>query len=156
MSYYFSSKLKIPFAEALQKLAHNLQQQGFGVITTIDLQDTLKRKLNIDFRRYQILGACNPQLTYKAITLESHMGVMMPCNLVVQEHENGEVEVTAINPLEMLSEVSSTPQLSMLAREVSNRLRVAVDDLHRNHPEPGHLEALPNNGDWSMAASMIG
>lgn len=150
MSYYFSRRLKIPFAEALQKLTHNLKQQGFGVITTIDLQDTLKRKLDIDFRRYQILGACNPEFAYKAITLESHLGVMLPCNLVVQEHENGEVEVSAINPLQTIDKATSTLQISTIAREVSKRLRVAVDNLHRSNSEPGHLEALPDNGTAKM------
>ena len=156
MSYYFSRKLKIPFAEAVQKLTLNLQQQGFGVITTIDLQDTLKRKLKINFRRYQILGACNPEFAYKAITLESHLGVVLPCNLVVQEHENGEVEVSAINPLQTIDTVTSTPQLSTIARELSNRLRIAVDNLHRMEWEPAHLEALPDNGGRSMPASVTG
>jgi uncharacterized protein (DUF302 family) len=99
---YYSRKLKMPFQEVINRVTQNLQLQGFGVITTIDVQDTFQKKLNINFRNYRILGACNPQFAYKAISLESHMGIMLPCNIVVQEHENGEVEVSAINPLENL------------------------------------------------------
>lgn len=145
MAYYFSRKLKIPFAEAVQKITQNLQQQGFGVITTIDVMDVLKQKLNVNFRKYRILGACNPELAYKAISLESHIGLMLPCNVVVQEHENGEVEISAINPLETIDKATATTQLTELASEVGNRLRLAVDDLHRAIPEPGHAEALPNS-----------
>lgn len=86
MSYY-SRKLKLPFQDVLNKVTENLKQQGFGIITTIDVKDTFKQKLNMPFRNYKILGACNPQFAFKAITLESHMGVMLPCNVVVQEHE---------------------------------------------------------------------
>ena len=156
MGHFISRKLRIPFEDAVQKLTQNLQQQGFGVITTIDLQDILKRKLNIAFRRYQVLGVCNPEFAYKAITLESHLGVMLACNLVVQERENGEVEVSAINPLETVNAVASTPQLSTIAKEVSYRLRAALDDLQRNKLEPAHPEALPNHRSWSMPMSAIG
>lgn len=142
MAYYYSRKLKIPFQEALDKIAQTLQQQGFGIITTIDVRDTLKQKLNIDFRNYKIIGACNPQFAFNAISLESHIGLMLPCNIVVQEHENGEVEISAINPMETIDKAISTTQLKDIATEVSNRLRVAVDDLHREFAEP-HKEALP-------------
>lgn len=145
MAYYFSRKLKMPFDEVLTKITQTLQQQGFGIITTIDLKDTLKKKLDIDFRNYKILGACNPQFAYNAISLESHIGVMLPCNIVVQEHENGEVEVSAINPTETLDKSMST-SMTDIAAEVSNRLRIAVDDLHRQAPEPEHEEALPVPG----------
>lgn len=126
----------------MEKVTKNLQQQGFGIITTIDMKDTFKQKLNVDFRNYKILGACNPQFAYKAISLESHVGVMLPCNVVIQEHENGEVEVTAVNPLEAMDKGMRTPLLNDLAQEVENRLRTAIDDLHRQTPEP-HNEALP-------------
>jgi uncharacterized protein (DUF302 family) len=132
----------MPFQQVLNKVTQNLQQQGFGIITTIDVQDTFKQKLNVNFRNYKILGACNPQFAYKAISLESHIGVMLPCNVVVQEHENGEIEITAVNPLENLDKASSTTQLVDLATEVGNKLRLALDDLHRNVPE-AHIEVLP-------------
>jgi uncharacterized protein (DUF302 family) len=140
---YFSRKLKIPFDEAVQKTIEDLKEHGFGIITTIDLKDTLKQKLGITFRNYKILGACNPAFAYKAVTLESHAGLMLPCNIVVQEHENGEVEVSAVNPLEAIEKINATDQLLELANDVSNHLRLAVDDLHRDKPELEHLEALP-------------
>lgn len=139
---HYSRKLALPFQDVLEKVTKNLQQQGFGIITAIDMKDTFKQKLNVDFRNYKILGACNPQFAYKAISLESHIGLMLPCNVVVQEHENGEVEVTAVNPLEAIDKGMRTPLLNDLAREVDNRLRAAIDDLHRQTPEP-HSEALP-------------
>ena len=140
---YYSRKLKIPFADAVQKTIEDLTEHGFGIVTTIDLKDTLKQKLGINFRNYKILGACNPAFAYKAVTLESHAGLMLPCNIVIQEHENGEVEVSAVNPLEAIDKVNATDQLIELANDVSNHLRLAVDDLHRDKPELEDLEALP-------------
>ncbi len=139
---YYSRKLKLPFQVVLDKVTENLKQQGFGIITSIDVQDTFKQKLNIGFRNYKILGACNPQFAYSAISLESHMGVMIPCNVVVQEYENGEVEVSALNPLDSIDKAFGTTQLVELATEVGNKLRTAIDDLHRDVCE-GHCEALP-------------
>ena len=139
---YYSRKLKMPFQEVLDKITQNLEHQGFGVITTIDVRDTFKKKLNVGFRNYKILGACNPLFAYKAITLESHMGVMLPCNIVIQEHENGEVEVSAINPLENLDKSLDTTQLVGLATEIGVRLRAAVDYVHHRPPKV-HVEALP-------------
>lgn len=145
MEYYYSRKLKTSFDEAVQKITENLQQQGFGIITNIDLKDTLKQKLNVNFRKYKILGACNPEFAYKAVSLESHIGLLLPCNIIIQEHENGEVEVSAISPLETIDKATATPQLRSIAHEVTNKLRTAVDNLHRDKPEPTHAEALPTN-----------
>jgi len=138
---YYSRKLKMPFQEVLEKITQNLEHQGFGVVTTIDVQDTFKKKLNVGFRNYKILGACNPLFAYKAISLESHMGVMLPCNIVIQEHDNGEVEVFAINPLENLDKTFNTTPLEDLAREIGVRLRAAVDYVYRR-PIIVHEEAL--------------
>jgi uncharacterized protein (DUF302 family) len=143
---YYSRKLKMPFQEVLNRVTQSLQLQGFGVITTIDVQDTFQKKLNINFRNYKILGACNPQFAYKAISLESHMGVMLPCNVVVQEHENGEVEVSAINPLENLDKAFNTTGLADLATEIGIRLRAAVDYIHREQPKLA-AHALPPGGE---------
>jgi uncharacterized protein (DUF302 family) len=142
MAYYVSRKLKMPFGDVIAKITQTLKQQGFGIITSIDLKETLQKKLNVNFRNYTILGACNPQFAYNAVSLESHSGVMLPCNVVVQEHENGEVEVSAINPIETIGNHANTP-LKDIAAEVSDRLRTAVDDLHRELPEWRHAEALP-------------
>jgi uncharacterized protein (DUF302 family) len=139
---YYSRKLKIPFQHALDRVIRNLQQQGFGIVTTIDIKDTFKHKLNIGFRNYQILGVCNPEFAYKAISLESHMGVMLPCNVVVQEHENDEVEISAINPLENIKSSFNTSQLVALATTVGDKLRAAIDNIHREIPVD-HTEALP-------------
>jgi uncharacterized protein (DUF302 family) len=141
---YYSRKLRIPFEEAVKKITQGLQQQGFGIITSIDLKNTLKQKLGVDFRNYSILGACNPEFAYKAVSMESHIGLMLPCNIIIQEHENGEMEISAINPLETIDKVNASDQLTALATEVSNRLRVAVDDLNRDKSEPQRTEALPN------------
>ena len=155
MAYHYSRKLKIPFEEAVQKITANLKQQGFGIITSIDLKDTLKQKLDVDFRKYKILGACHPEFAYKAASLEPHIGLMLPCNIVVQEFGNRDVEVSAINPLETLDKTISTVQLSTIAQDVSNRLRTAVDDLHREKLEPEHLEALPTDGNRANSIAPI-
>ena len=151
MAYYISRKLKMPFSEVIEKITHSLQQQGFGIITTIDLKETFKKKLNANFRNYTILGACNPQFAFNAISIESHIGVMLPCNVVVQEHENGEVEVSAINPIETVGRDTNTP-LRDLAAAVSDRLRIAVDGLHREKPEPYYTEALPGARETIIVA----
>jgi uncharacterized protein (DUF302 family) len=142
MSYYYSRTIKIPFEDALSKITRTLQQQGFGIVSSLDLTDIFQKKLNVGFRKYKILGACNPEFAYKAVSLESHIGLKLPCNVVVQEHENGDVEVSAINPMESPG-ASTTELLSSVAAEVSHRLRTAVDDLHRETLEPAHPEALP-------------
>ena len=138
---YYSRKLKMPFQDVLDKITQNLEHQGFGVVTTIDVRDTFKKKLNVGFRNYKILGACNPLFAYKAIALESNMGVMLPCNIAIQEHENGEVEVSAINPLENLDKTFDRTQLVELATEIGVRLRAAVDYVYRR-PTKVHQEAL--------------
>jgi uncharacterized protein (DUF302 family) len=143
MSYYYSRTLTIPFEEVIQKITQNLQQQGFGIITTIDLKETLKQKLAIDFRKYTILGACNPQFAFKAVSIDSHIGALLPCNIVIQEHENNCVEVSAINPLKTIPQATESSSLRELADDLNNRLRTAVDNLHYNKPLQQHTEALP-------------
>lgn len=146
MAYHYSRKVSLPFDLVLSKIQENLQQQGFSVITCIDVQEKLKQKLSIGFRKYRILGAFHPELAYKAISLESHIGLIFPCHIVVQEHENGEVEISAASPLETMERNIETGQLADLTRAVDNHLRVAVDDLHRLSHAPGHPEALPTEG----------
>lgn len=143
MGHYYSRHLRGPFEEVIQKITQSLQQQGFGIVTTIDLKDTFRQKLSIDFRKYTILGACNPQFAYEAVSLDSHAGLMLPCNVVVQEHENGAVEISAISPLEMMDNTMKTARLSAIAEEVTHRLRTAVDDVDRTQPETLQPEALP-------------
>jgi uncharacterized protein (DUF302 family) len=142
MMSYYSRKLKLPFSEVVARVTLSLKEQGFGVVNTIDLQDTFHKKLNLSFRNYVILTACNPQFAYKAISVESHVGTMLPCNVVVQEHENGEVEVSAINPRENIERYFIASPLMDLASEVGNRLRKAIDNIRRQVVEM-RREALP-------------
>lgn len=128
MNYHISRKVDGSFKDATTKVKDALQREGFGVITEIDLKDKFKEKLQIDFRNYKILGACNPGLAHKAIEQEANIGVMLPCNVLLQEHDNGDVEVTAINPMETMAAVNN-PNLSSLAEEVSQKLKSAIDNI---------------------------
>lgn len=132
MAYHFSKTIKMPFEKAIDEVTLVLQQQGFGILTTIDVAETLKKKLNVDFRKYKILGACNPQFAHQALSMEPNIGVMLPCNIAVQEIGNGEVEVSAINPMETMAKsvTMKTPALKELAAEVSERLKTAVEALN--------------------------
>lgn len=143
MSYYYSRKLRIPFEQVVQRLTTNLLNQGFEVTPTIDLQYSLMQTLNINFRKYKMLAACHPVFAYQAITFESHSGLMLSCQVAVQERENGEVEVSAMDPLQMINKAHLTIQLCDIATRMSNSLRVAIDGLHRKRPEPDHPDALP-------------
>ncbi|GHA81471.1 DUF302 domain-containing protein [Pontibacter akesuensis] len=128
MSYHISKKINGSFDNATAKVKEALQQEGFGVISEIDLKEKFKEKLQVDFRNYKILSACNPKLAHQAIQQEPNIGVMLPCNVLLQEHENGEVEVTAINPMETMAAVDN-PNLSSLAEEVSQKLKTAINNL---------------------------
>jgi uncharacterized protein (DUF302 family) len=125
----YTKKLKETYATVTQKIVETLEDQGFHVITTMDVKDTIKKKLGINFRNYRILGACNPEWAYKAITLESHLGLTLCCNIVIQEHENGEVEISAVNPMEGMTE-RMHPECDFIVQEISQRLRKAVDEVH--------------------------
>jgi len=126
MSYNFSKKTPQTFNETVEKVTEELKKEGFGIITEIDLQQKFKEKLEINFRSYKILGACNPALAHKAIELEDKIGIMLPCNIVVQEHENGEVEVSAINPLASIGAVQNE-KLQSIANEVSEKLKLVLE-----------------------------
>lgn len=126
MNYTINKKVNKSFQQAVEDVSTELKKEGFGIITEIDLKEKFKEKLNIDFRQYKILGACNPALAYKAIQQEPGIGVMLPCNVLVQEKENGEVEIAAINPLSSIGAVENT-QLQSLAKEVSDKLKVVVE-----------------------------
>ena len=134
MAYHYSTELRQPFEEVVSRITENLKQQGFGIITSLDMKATLKEKLNVDFRDYRILGACNPQFAHKALSIEPEIGVMLPCNVVVHQKDNGRVQVSAVNPMETMDK-SLSPELKEVASEVSNRLRKAVDELRGQKPE---------------------
>jgi len=105
MTYHLSKKLNAPFNGAVTMVIEELKKEGFGIITTIDMRETFRKKINADFRNYIILGACNPRYAYEALLEEDKVGVFLPCNVVVQEHENKEVEVSIVNPEEMMHDV---------------------------------------------------
>jgi uncharacterized protein (DUF302 family) len=128
MSYYFSKTLKMPFAQAIQHVTDALAGKGFGILTTIDVRATMKKKLDLDFRPYTILGACNPQFAHKALQCEDKIGTMLPCNVVVQEIAGGEVEVSAVDPVASMAAVNN-PKLAPIANEVRELLKQVVADL---------------------------
>lgn len=128
MSYYFSKTLEIPFDEAIAEVMEALKKGGFGVLTEIDVKQTLKEKLSVDFRRYKILGACNPPFAYKALQLEDKIGLMMPCNVIVQELSDGRVEVAAIDPVASMAAVNNL-KLRDVGMEVSAKLKAVIDSL---------------------------
>ena len=127
MDYHYSKKTGTSFDDTIRHVTDNLQKEGFGVLTTIDVKATLKKKLDVDFRNYQILGACNPKFAHQALTLEPTIGVMLPCNIAVQENENGEVVISAINPMETMAKSIKNEKLNDVAMEVGTRLRRAGD-----------------------------
>jgi uncharacterized protein (DUF302 family) len=129
MTYHYSTKFNLPFEEVIENLTYSLKQQGFGVLTSIDVTDALRDKLDIKFRNYRIMGACNALSAYKALTLEPHIGLMLSCTIVVQEHENGQVEVSAMNPMASIDKTFLNPTVEDIAAEVTVRLRTAIDEL---------------------------
>lgn len=128
MTYNLTKKVNYSFDEALEKTKAALSTEGFGVISEIDLKDKFREKLNIDFREYRILGACNPKLAYQAIEKEDKIGVLLPCNVLIQTHEDGQVEVTAVNPMETMSGVNN-PELDLIAHEVSDKLQKVIESV---------------------------
>ena len=128
MSYYFSKILSVSFDEAISKVTEELRKEGFGILTEIDVEETLRKKLNVDFRKYRILGACNPPFAYQALQAEDKIGTMLPCNVVVQELAEGKVEVAAIDPVASMQAVEN-PKLGDVAEQVRIKLRKVIDNL---------------------------
>lgn len=126
MAYNHTKQVDYSFKEALEKTKAALSKEGFGVISEIDLKEKFKEKLNLEFREYRILGACNPKLAHQAIEQEDKIGVLLPCNILVQEHDNGKVEITAVNPMETMSAVDNS-DLESIAKEVSERLKKVIE-----------------------------
>src|SRR5210317_1409830 len=116
MSYYFNKTVDMTFDEAINKVTEELKKEGFGVLTEIDVKAALKKKINVDFRKYRILGACNPTFAHKALNAEDKIGTMLPCNVIVQEKDDGKIEVAAINPIASMKAVQN-PELETTAKE---------------------------------------
>ncbi len=127
MSYYFSKTLNLTFDEAETKVMEALKEQGFGILTEIDVQATLKKKLEIDFRPYKILGACNPPFAHEALQAEDKIGTMLPCNVILQERENG-VEVAAIDPIASMSAVNNE-KVTEVAKKIHDKLQNVIQSL---------------------------
>ena len=107
-------------------MTEELKKEGFGILTDIDVKATLKKKLDVEFRKYRILAACNPTFAYKALQAEDKIGTMLPCNVIVQERSDGKVEVTAVDPLTSIQAVAN-PALKEIAAEISNKLKTVID-----------------------------
>ena len=128
MSYFYTKTVDLEFDAAIEKTTEALKQEGFGVLTEIDVKATLKKKLDVDFRKYRILGACNPPFAHKALQAEKHIGLMLPCNFVVQENEDGKVEVSAIDPAASMQAVSNDA-LASIAGEVQAKIQKVMASL---------------------------
>jgi len=126
MSYYIAKTVNLPFAEALLQVTEELKNEGFGILTEIDVQATLKKKLGVDFRNYRILGACNPPFAYQALLAERMIGTMLPCNVIVQETDGDGTEVAAIDPAASM-QVVGNPALNGVAEQVRVKLRRVVE-----------------------------
>lgn len=128
MDYHHSKIVPLDFDAAIAKVIEELKKEGFGILTEIDVQATLKKKLDVEFRPYRILGACNPHFAYKAFQMEDHIGVLMPCNVIVQDRGAGRTEVSAVNPMSSMQSVQN-PNLGEVAGEVTSKLRKVIDSL---------------------------
>ena len=128
MSYYLGKVLPIVFDEAVTRTIDALKKEGFGVLTEIDVKETLKKKIGVDFPSYRILGACNPALAYEALKLESKVGTMLPCNVVVRDAGNGQTEVAAVDPVASMQAIDN-PELKRAAEQVRAKLERVIAGL---------------------------
>ena len=128
MSYYFNKTVDMSFDEAISKVTEELKKEGFGILTEIDVTATLKKKLNVDFHNYRILGACNPPFAYRALQAEPKIGTMLPCNVIVQELDSGEIEVAAVDPLSSMQAIQNKA-LQPIAEEIQAKLKKVIDQV---------------------------
>jgi uncharacterized protein (DUF302 family) len=127
MSYHFSKTVRTSFDDAVNRTIEELKEEGFGILTEIDVRDTLKKKLDVDFRKYKILGACNPPFAHQALQVEDKIGTMLPCNVIVQEKSQG-VEVSAVDPVASMQAIDN-PGLAAIAQQVQAKLKKVIDSL---------------------------
>jgi uncharacterized protein (DUF302 family) len=128
MSYCFSKKVAMSFDEAILGVTEELKKEGFGILTEIDVTATLKKKLNVDFRNYRILGACNPPFAYRALLAEPLIGTMLPCNVIIQELDDGNIEVAAVDPLASMQSIQNE-ELQSIAQEIQGKLKKVIAQL---------------------------
>lgn len=129
-SYHLSKQSPFTFNETIEKVTEALREEGFGIITSIDMKETLKKKINVDFRNYIILGACNPRFAHEALQEEDKVGVFLPCNVVVQEHDNGETEVSIIDPGEMIRPTNNL-NLKTFATRIKQSMQQVLQKIDR-------------------------
>jgi len=129
MKYYISKKIDATFEQAIDRVKESLLNEGFGVLSEINIHEKLKEKLDVDFRRYTILGACNPAYAYKALQNEDKIGTMLPCNIIVQELKKNEVEVAAVDPVASMMAIEN-PKLAKIAGEIKAKLERVIESLH--------------------------
>ncbi|WP_369766138.1 DUF302 domain-containing protein [Flavobacterium sp. WC2429] len=128
MDYYFNKTISDSFENAIQKVTEALKSEGFGILTEIDLKATLKKKLDVDFYNYTILGACNPPFAYQALLAEDKIGTMLPCNVILQEKVAGQIEVSAVDPAASMQAVGND-KLAEIASEIRDRLKKVIEQL---------------------------
>ncbi len=128
MKYYIEKTLNTDFESAIAKTKEDLQKEGFGVLSEIDIHDKLKEKLDVDFRKYRILGACNPPLAYQALQKEDKIGTMLPCNVVVQQLDDNQVEIAAVDPFASIQAIENK-ELSEIAKKVKGKLEKVIASL---------------------------
>jgi uncharacterized protein (DUF302 family) len=127
MTYYYSKTVRWKFDDAVSKITQALKEEGFGILTEIDVKSTLKNKLNVDFRKYRILGACNPPFAYKALQAEDKIGTMLPCNVIVQETVDGGVEIAAVDPIASMKAIDN-PKLHEIAETIGQKLKMVIQN----------------------------
>lgn len=129
MQYYFNKTISEKnFEAAVAQVTSSLKEQGFGVLTEIDVSATLKKKIDVDFKPYTILGACHPHYAHQALLKEDKIGVFLPCNVIVEKHKNGEIEVSAVDPIASMMSVEND-SLGEVANEIQEKLRAVISDL---------------------------
>lgn len=128
MKYYYDTKVKNTFEKTKEKVTEALSKEGFGIITEINIKDTFKKKLDIDFREYVILGACNPSYSYKALQSEDKIGTLLPCNVIIQQLDDGYIEVAAVNPLESMKMVNN-PEVDEIADAIRQKLSNVLNSI---------------------------
>lgn len=128
MKYYMSTKIKGDFDKTIEQVKSELAEEGFGVLSDIDVEATLQKKLGVDFRKYRILGACNPPFSHKALKAEDKIGTLLPCNVIVQEIEPNSIEVAAVDPQASMQGVSNT-EIETIAGEIKDKLQKVIDRL---------------------------
>ena len=128
MAYYFNKTIDLSFEDAIVRVTEELKKEGFGILTEIDVQQAMKKKLGVDFKKYRILGACNPPFAYQALQIEEKIGTMLPCNVIVLETDDGKVEVSAVDPIASMQAVKNQKLLAV-ANQVREKLKKVIAGL---------------------------